>query len=55
MGHRLDHYGVGKLVTMRDHNPQGIAKIVHRLMNMEMVAVKVDTGTEVVNIILNLS
>lgn len=55
MGHRLDHYGVGKLITMRDHNPQGIAKIVHRLMNMEMVEVKVDTGTEVANIILNLS
>ena len=54
MGYRLDHYGVGKLITMRDHNPQDITKIVNRLMDMEMVAVKVDTGIEVANIILNL-
>ena len=55
MGHRLDRYRGGKLVTMRDHTPQGIVKIVHQLMNREMVAVKVDTGAEIANIILNLS
>ena len=55
MGHRLDRHGVGKLVTMRDHTPQAIAKIVHQLMNKELGTVKVDTGTEVANIILNLS
>jgi len=52
MGHRLDRYGIGKLVTMRDHNPQDIAKIVHQLMNLEMLPVEVDKGIEVANIIL---
>jgi hypothetical protein len=55
MSHRLDRYGVGKLVTMRDHTPQGIVKSVHQSMNREMVAVKVDTGSEVADIILNLN
>jgi hypothetical protein len=52
MGHRLDRYGVGKLVTMRDHNPQDIAKIVNQLLNLEMLPVEVDKGIEVANIIL---
>jgi hypothetical protein len=53
MGHRLDRYGIGKSVTMRDHNPQEIVKIVHQLMNLEMLLpVKVDKGIEVANIIL---
>jgi hypothetical protein len=55
MGHRLDRYGIGKLVTMRDHNPQDIAKIVHQLMNLEMLPVELDKGIEVANIILNSS
>lgn len=55
MGHRLERYGFGKLITMRDHNPQDITKIVNRLMAMGKEAVEVDTGIEVANIILNLS
>ncbi len=54
MDHRLDHYGVGKLITMRDHNPEDIAKIVYQLMNVEMVSIEVDTGIEIANIILNV-
>jgi UDP:flavonoid glycosyltransferase YjiC (YdhE family) len=53
MGHRLDRYGIGKLVTMRDHNPQDIAKIVHQLLNVEMLPVEVDQGMELANIILS--
>jgi len=53
MGHRLAHYGLGELITLRDHNPKDITHVVNRLMDREMKAIEVDTGIEVANIILN--
>ena len=55
MGHRLDRYRVGKLVTMRDHTPRSIAAMVQSLMNKNPAKIDVDTGMEVANIILNSS
>ena len=55
MGHRLERYGFGKLITMRDHHPKDITKIVHQLIDVESETVKVDTGIEVADIIATLS
>ena len=53
MAHRLDYYGVGKLVTMRDHSPEEIGGIFQELMNRKMAAVEADTGMEAARIILS--
>jgi hypothetical protein len=53
MKKRLDHYAIGKLLPLRNHNPQSIAKIVKQLMNEKPASIKADTGAEVANIILN--
>lgn len=54
MGRRLERYGSGKLVTMRDHGPEDIAGIVRGLMAKETRAIDVDTGEEVAGILLNV-
>ena len=55
MRHRLDHYGMGRLITLRDNSPNGIARMAHEMMNKEQATVEVDTGMEVANLILNLA
>jgi len=55
MRHRLDHYGIGRLITIRDHSPNDIAKIAHKMMDKEPTTVEVDTGIEVAKLILNLA
>jgi UDP:flavonoid glycosyltransferase YjiC (YdhE family) len=52
MAHRLDHYGIGKLVTLRDHDPQAIATMARRLMEHPAVKIAVDDGREVAELIL---
>jgi UDP:flavonoid glycosyltransferase YjiC (YdhE family) len=52
MGHRLDHYGVGELVTLRDHGAQAVAVMARRVMERQTARIEVDTGTEVANLIL---
>jgi UDP:flavonoid glycosyltransferase YjiC (YdhE family) len=53
MRSRMDHYGVGRLVTMRDHTPQQIAAIARELMERQPPKLEVDSGKEVADIILN--
>jgi UDP:flavonoid glycosyltransferase YjiC (YdhE family) len=50
---RMDHYGVGHLVTMRDHAPQEIAETARKLMERQAPKLDVDSGREVAEIILN--
>lgn len=52
MAHRLNYCGTGKLVTLRDHDPEAISGIVHQLMNKKMAVVVADTGMEAARIIL---
>jgi UDP:flavonoid glycosyltransferase YjiC (YdhE family) len=52
MGHRLDHYGIGKLVTLRDHDPQAMAAMARRLMEHSAAKIAVDDGREVAELIL---
>ena len=54
MAHRLDHYGAGKLITLRDYTPRHIAEIVKQLMNTNPAKIEVDMGMEVAEIILNM-
>ncbi len=54
MAHRLDHYGVGELIPMRDHTPQSIAAMVQPLMDKKPAKIEVDVGKEVADIILNI-
>ena len=54
MAHRLDHYGVGELIPMRDHTPQSIAAMVQPLMDKKPAKIEVDTGVEVAEIIRNI-
>ena len=55
MGHRLEHYGLGGLITMRDHNAKDITSTLYRLMDVKTEPIDVDTGVEVANIILSSS
>jgi hypothetical protein len=52
MTHRLEHYGVGRIVTLRNNSPQAIAAIVLQHMGQEVHRVAVDNGAEVARIIL---
>ena len=52
MAHRLDYYGVGELITLRDHTPGQIAAAVARLMEKKPEKIDVDTGTEIADIIV---
>jgi hypothetical protein len=52
MTHRLDHYGVGRIVTLRNNSSQAVAEMVLRHMGHEVHRVTVDNGTEVARIIL---
>ena len=52
MAHRLDHYGVGDLITLRDHSPRQIAAAVYPLMDKKPAKVETDTGKEIADIIL---
>lgn len=52
MRHRLDTYGTGHLVTLRDHTPQEIAAQVGRRLGTQAAPIDVDNGEEVARIIL---
>jgi hypothetical protein len=52
MAQRLDHYGVGRIVTLRNNSHQAIAAMVLQHMGQEVHRVAVDNGTEVARIIL---
>jgi UDP-N-acetylglucosamine:LPS N-acetylglucosamine transferase len=52
MAHRLDHYGVGRIVTLRNNSPRAIAAMVLQHIGQEVHKVAVDNGTEVACIIL---
>lgn len=52
MAHRLDHYGVGKIVTLRNNSPETIAAMALQLMGQGGRRLSVDDGTEVACIIL---
>jgi hypothetical protein len=52
MAHRLKHFGVGKLMTLRDHPPGVIAQGVREAIGKRVQRVPVDTGSEVGSIIL---
>jgi hypothetical protein len=54
MQHRLDHHGVGKSVTLRDHTPQEITAIARQMMGSRAPRVAVDNGTEVARMILEV-
>ena len=51
MGSRLEHYGAGKLMTLRNHTPRTIAKVARELMGRQPARIEVDTGKEVARII----
>jgi hypothetical protein len=51
MGCRLEHHGAGKLMTLRDHTPQAIARVARELMERQPARIEVDTGKEVAGII----
>jgi predicted glycosyltransferase len=55
MRHRLDHYGMGRLITLRDYSPKDIARMAHEMMDKEQPTVEADTGMEVAKLILNLA
>ena len=53
MRHRLDMYGTGQLVTLRDHTPQEIAAQVRQRLGTQVATkIEVDNGQEVARIIL---
>lgn len=52
MAHRLKHYGIGKMMTLRDHSPQEIAQHVKTSLNGRGRQLPVDMGTEIGRIIL---
>jgi hypothetical protein len=52
MAHRLNHYGVGRIMTLRNNSPQAFHAMVQQHMGQEVHRVPVDNGTEVARIIL---
>lgn len=52
MRYRMDHYGIGQLLTMRNHTPQEIAEAARKLMERQTPKLDVDSGREVAEIIL---
>ncbi len=52
MSHRLEHYGVGKLVTLRDHSPEALAAEARKLMGKHPRKIAANNGIEVADIIL---
>ena len=52
MAHRLEHYGTGRVVTLRDHTPEALAGMVLKSMGKECTRVAADCGMEVARIIL---
>lgn len=52
MAHRLKYYGVGKLITLRHHTPDELAREVKESIQQQVQRVPVDDGAEVGRIIL---
>ncbi|MBN2297625.1 MAG: hypothetical protein JXM72_03475 [Deltaproteobacteria bacterium] len=52
MAHRMNHYGTGKLMTLRHNTPDEIAAEAEGSLKSEIRRISVDIGTEVGNIIL---
>jgi UDP:flavonoid glycosyltransferase YjiC (YdhE family) len=52
MSHRLEHYGVGKLVTLRDHSPEAFAAEAQKLMEKHPRRIAANNGIDVADIIL---
>jgi UDP:flavonoid glycosyltransferase YjiC (YdhE family) len=55
MAHRLKHYGVGKLITLRDHSPNEIAEAAKQAVGRPVQRVPTDNGTEVSQILLDVA
>jgi len=53
MRSRMEHYGAGRLVTIRDHAPREIAAIARGVMERQPPKLDVDSGREVAEIILS--
>ena len=52
MGHRLKHYGVGKVMALRHYTPEDIAREVKKSINKRAPKIPVDNGSEIGTIIL---
>ena len=52
MAHRLEHYGVGSIATLRNNSPQAIAEMVLQNMGQVVHRLAVDNGAEIARIIL---
>ena len=52
MAYRLKHYGVGKLITLRHHSPQEIAREAKESVKKKVQRIPADVGTEVGRIII---
>jgi hypothetical protein len=52
IANRLKHYGVGRIMTLRNNSPQAFHAMVLQHMGQEVHRVPVDNGTEVARIIL---
>jgi hypothetical protein len=55
MAHRLKHYGVGQLLTLRDHSPGEMAAAAKASLGKPVQTVPVDDGTEVSRILLDVA
>ena len=53
MGRRINHYGTGELITLRDVTPDDIVSRIHELMKKTPQRVLVDNGEEVAEMILD--
>ncbi len=52
MAHRLHHYGIGELMTLRDHPPEAMAATAELMMAQPWPKIRADNGTEVADLIL---
>lgn len=52
MAHRLKNDGLGKLITLRNHSPEEIAKEAKESLKQQGGSIPVDDGTEIASIIL---
>jgi UDP-N-acetylglucosamine:LPS N-acetylglucosamine transferase len=52
MAHRLKNDGLGKLITLRNHSPEEIAKEAQESLKQQGGSIPVDDGREIASIIL---
>jgi UDP:flavonoid glycosyltransferase YjiC (YdhE family) len=51
MAHRLRHYGVGRVVTLRDHTPESVAAMAEAMVGRPVPRIAADDGTEIAEIV----